>query len=53
MKQKCSTNGKKYFKNSVLLKRCQDVRLLGTGIQADNIKINLEFGVVKLWPGFD
>jgi hypothetical protein len=44
---------KKIIKTQFLLKRGEDARLLGTGIQADNIKINIEYGVVKLWPGFD
>jgi hypothetical protein len=53
MKQTCTTYGKKDFKNFFLLRRGKEARLLETRIQADNIKIHLGCGVVKLWPGFD
>jgi hypothetical protein len=53
MKQACSTYGKRDKKNFLLLRRGQEARLLWTGIQADNININLGYGVVILWPGFN
>lgn len=44
---------KKGGKNFLLLRRGQELRLLVTRIQADNININPGCRVVKLWPGFD